>query len=82
MSAADVQKKLMKRQRGKVNVSVRTVQRVAKKGRNPLKYKKVLKKPLLTESHKQRRLAFAHQHTNLEWRRVMFTDSKYFNYYF
>ena len=57
-----------------------TVLRAATKGKQPLTYKKVTKKPLLTTSHQYQRLEFAYKNKHMNWKRVMFTDSKYFYY--
>lgn len=51
LSANDIKKKLYKNSKGDINVSTRTVQRCLKRGNDPLKYKKVVKKPFLTDRH-------------------------------
>lgn len=62
------------------DASVRTIQRVIKKCPH-LKRKKLRKKPLLLERHKEVRLNFANNHRNwiAEWRTVVFSDEKKFN---
>lgn len=71
---------MFKNSGGATSVSTRTVQRAALSGKAPLKYTKVQKKPLLTCTHASHRLEFASKYRQLNWKRVMFTDSKYYHY--
>ena len=57
-----------------------TVARHAHRGRFPLKYKTVVKKPALTQRQRQIRLSFAKSNLRRNWKSVMFTDSKYWYY--
>lgn len=75
-STRDITKKL--RDRDGVSVSCNTVRAAASRGRHPLTYKSVIKKPFLTEKQRQDRLTFALANQGRNWRAVMFTDSKIF----
>ena len=46
--------------------------------RSGIKKWKPAKEPLLTEARKQRRLSWCHEHVNIDWKRVVFTDESYF----
>lgn len=61
-------------------VSARRVRQILKSDKN-LKFTKMLKKPPLTQHHKNARLAFAekHIHWTSEWNNVIFSDEKRFN---
>ncbi|CAF3107265.1 unnamed protein product [Rotaria sp. Silwood2] len=59
-------------QNNEVNVSDRTVRRRLRNA--GLKYSKPLSKPLLSEHHRQQRLAWAKSMKNDDWSRVMVTD--------
>lgn len=68
--------------RGRVgsNASIRTIQRVIKKCPH-LKRRKLRKKPLLLEHHRQARFEFSRNHRDWteEWKRVISSDEKKFN---
>ena len=63
-----------------MNVSYSTVCRAASKGKFPLKYKAVAKKPALTQTQVKKQLAFAMKYKGRDWHSVVFTDSKIWNY--
>lgn len=68
--------------RGRVgsDASVRTIQRVIKKCPH-LKRRRLVKKPLLLEHHREARFEFSRNHRNWadEWKTVIFSDEKKFN---
>jgi hypothetical protein len=80
VTSSEVKKASNKNSKGKVDVSIRTLQRGAISGYKPLSYTKAVKKPLLTRKHHERRLDFCYKFKDLNWKRVKFTYSKIFNY--
>jgi transposase len=69
-SAKDIQKELFFKR--KLEVSDRTVRRCL----NDLGYSngKPQNVPMLTDSHKQKRIDFAHKYFNFDWKTVIFSD--------
>ena len=60
-----------------INASTRTIPRMLKK--KGFNWKKMCKKPLLTEKHRETRRKFCRKNTQTDWRSVWFTDEKKFN---
>ena len=67
------------RREGTANISYRTVQRAAHTmGYTPYHIRNI---PNITPECEQRRVAYAHQYANTDWRTVLFSDEKKFNLY-
>ena len=62
-------------------ISASTIQRRVKEGKAGLKCRSVVKKPLLTEDHKTKRVEFAEENKGSDWKYIVFSDSCIFNYH-
>jgi transposase len=73
ITAAQIQQKMENKN---INVSIRTIRRrLCKAG---AKYTNEISKPLLKEKHREKRLEWAKQHQNFDWKQVIFTDESTF----
>jgi transposase len=73
ITAGEIQKKLEKQG---VEISSRTVRR--RLGESGGKFLKEIQKPLLSEKHQAKRLQWAKNHKNFDWKKVIFTDESTF----
>ena len=68
--------------RNGTKVAHTTITRQTHRGRKDLGYKTVIRKPLLHEHHKLRRVQFAEDNKDMDFKKVAFTDSKYWVFQF
>lgn len=60
-----------------VEISRQTVGRVVKGGRKPLRWGPVVRVKVLRSYNKPKRVAFCRAHVRVNWKRIVFVDSKY-----